>query len=100
MVINKMDTTDWSQQRFDELTAILKTFLKKQAGFSNVRFVPASGLNGINLIDQPPADHLLRKWYTGPTLLEIIGTYFCFVSISSNNFFKDSQKHQEGRSFV
>lgn len=72
VAVNKLDTIEWSQQRFDELSARLKTFLRKQAGFPNVRFVPVSGLFGINLTQPPADDHPLRKWYTGPTLLQLI----------------------------
>lgn len=64
---------DWSQQRFQELQDILKNFLKKQAGFDKLEFVPLSGLSGINLIKRPELGHPLRKWYEGPCLLEVLG---------------------------
>lgn len=72
VAVNKLDTMDWSKQRYDEVCAILQTFLRKQAGFVNVRFVPVSGLDGINLTVPSPADHPLSKWYSGPTLNQLI----------------------------
>ena len=44
VAVNKLDTVKWSQDRFDEIVAKLKQFLK-QVGFkdSDVRYVPCSG---------------------------------------------------------
>jgi elongation factor 1 alpha-like protein len=49
VAVNKLDTTNWSQERFNEITKKLKLFLK-QAGFkdSDVTYVPCSGLTGEN----------------------------------------------------
>lgn len=73
MAVNKLDTVDWSQARYDEVCGVLRNFLRKQAAFPVVHFIPVSGLNGINLIVPPPDDHPLRGWYNGPTLLQFIG---------------------------
>lgn len=73
VAINKMDTVNWSQQRYDELCATLKVFLRKQAGYSTVKFIPLSGLDGINLTKALPDSHSLFKWYQGPTLLQLMG---------------------------
>lgn len=75
VVVNKLDTVGWSQQRFDEIVGKLKVFLK-QAGFkdSDVVYVPCSGLTGENLVKEPTDTELL-KWYKGPTLLRVIGKY-------------------------
>ncbi|KAH7699599.1 Elongation factor Tu C-terminal domain containing protein, partial [Aphelenchoides avenae] len=70
--VNKLDTVDWSKERFDELSEALRLFLQKQTGFSNVEFVPVSGLMGDNLTKRPPADHPLMQWYTGKTLIEVL----------------------------
>lgn len=72
VAVNKLDTVDWSKQRFDEICAVLQTFLSKQAGFSKVRFIPLSGLCGDNLTETPPSKHPLMQWYNGPTLLQLI----------------------------
>lgn len=75
VVINKLDTVGWSKDRFDEIVAKLKLFLK-QAGFkdSDVSYIPCSGLTGENLVKKP-ADADLLSWYNGPTLISVIGMY-------------------------
>ncbi|XP_065086383.1 protein HBS1 [Ochlerotatus camptorhynchus] len=75
VVVNKLDTVAWSQQRFDEIVIKLKVFLK-QAGFkdSDVVYVPCSGLTGENLVKEPTDSELL-KWYKGPTLLKVIDSF-------------------------
>ncbi|VDK57322.1 unnamed protein product, partial [Cylicostephanus goldi] len=44
-------------------------------GFSQLRFVPVSGLNGENLSKRVPDNHPLKKWYTGECLLELIDKF-------------------------
>ncbi|KAL6729707.1 hypothetical protein Aduo_000740 [Ancylostoma duodenale] len=75
VAINKLDTVDWAQERFDEVEAAIKSFLTKQAGFSKVRFVPVSGLTGENLSERVPEGHPLRKWYNKECLMELIDTF-------------------------
>ena len=64
--INKMDVSNFNQQKFDTLKVEL-TALLKQLGFKteNVPFIPFSALEGSNTgkkSDKMP-------WYTGPTLM-------------------------------
>lgn len=75
VAINKLDTTNWSQERFDEISKKLKAFLK-QAGFkdSDVTYVPCSGLTGENLT-KPSTEPELLKWYKGPCLLDVIDKF-------------------------
>uniref|UniRef100_A0A1Q3F5M6 Putative translation elongation factor ef-1alpha n=1 Tax=Culex tarsalis TaxID=7177 RepID=A0A1Q3F5M6_CULTA len=75
VVVNKLDTVNWSKERFDEITGKLRVFLK-QAGFkdSDVTYVPCSGLTGQNLV-KDPTDGELLKWYKGPTLLKVIDSF-------------------------
>lgn len=75
VAVNKLDTSNWSQERFNEITKKLKTFLK-QAGFkdSDVTYVPCSGLTGENLVRSPTEAELL-KWYNGPCLLDVIDKF-------------------------
>ncbi|KAJ1360222.1 hypothetical protein KIN20_019146 [Parelaphostrongylus tenuis] len=77
VAVNKLDTVDWSEERYKEIISIMELFLSKHAGFSNVRYVPVSGLDGENLTDriQPSSNHPLANWYTGPCLLELIDTF-------------------------
>jgi len=72
VAINKMDTVEWSQVRFLEISNSMSLFLKN-AGFkeADVKYIPVSGLTGINLtkpIDVPEA-----SWYKGDTLIAEIG---------------------------
>ncbi|XP_037933756.1 HBS1-like protein [Teleopsis dalmanni] len=75
VVINKLDTVDWSQERFNEIVKKLKTFLK-QAGFkeADVSYTPCSGLTGENL-SKPATATELKKWYNGPHLLSVIDNF-------------------------
>ncbi|XP_068972370.1 protein HBS1 isoform X3 [Bombus flavifrons] len=75
VVINKLDTVDWSKERFDEIVSKMSVFLK-QAGFKdNVTFVPCSGLSGENILTKPKEP--LSNWYTGPTLVNVINNFKC-----------------------
>lgn len=75
-MVNKLDTVDWSKERFDEITEKMSVFLK-QAGFRDTAtFVPCSGLSGENLVSPPKADGL-SSWYSGPTLLKVIDSFKC-----------------------
>ncbi|KAM0719828.1 hypothetical protein Q7P37_003963 [Cladosporium fusiforme] len=80
VAINKMDTTKWSQERFEEIIKETSTFIKK-VGFNpkHVPFVPISGFNGDNMIEASPNCPWYKGWEketkakaTGKTLLEAI----------------------------
>jgi len=77
IAVNKLDTVNWSEIRFEEIKAKLTSFLVKHAGFreSDIRFVPCSGLLGENLAKKSN-EVALTGWYKGPTLLEAIGKHF------------------------
>ncbi|XP_037085357.1 HBS1-like protein isoform X2 [Pollicipes pollicipes] len=72
IAVNKLDTVDWSQARFDDIRTRLGAFLRS-VGFreSELRYVPCSGLTGENLT-QPAQEPQLQAWYSGPTLLQVI----------------------------
>ena len=72
VVVNKMDSCEWSKVRFDEITKVMSTFLIGTAGFQkhNLTFIPVSGLSGENLKESKEAK--LKMWYTGPTLVQTI----------------------------
>ena len=72
VAVNKLDVVDWSQSRYNEITQQMEAFLMSAAGFqqSNISFIPCSGLKGDN-ITKPSTD---CKWYTGPTLLNLLET--------------------------
>ncbi|KAH8862661.1 HBS1-like protein [Schistosoma japonicum] len=86
VAINKMDTVDWCQLRYDEIQAKISSFLKSM-NFSSVVYCPVSGLIGVNLVPQNMLNssssssnikNSLEKssnlftWYSGPSLLELI----------------------------
>lgn len=70
--VNKLDTQNWSEQRFNEIKIKLKHFLK-QAQFKDedVSFVPCSAINGINLINR--SDEI--NWYKGASVVECIDNF-------------------------
>jgi translation elongation factor EF-1alpha len=80
VAVNKLDAAEppWSQARFDEIRSRLLPFLKT-SGFApkRIRFVPISGLNGINIKENTmnKADDSLFKWYKGPTLIDAIDNF-------------------------
>ena len=77
VAINKMDTVDWSEQRYRDILKKLGAFLK-QAGFrdSEVAYIPCSGLSGENLT-KAPNEPQLAAWYKGPCLTDQIGWGNC-----------------------
>lgn len=81
VAVNKMDTVEWDQSRYDEIVKKLRQFLK-QVGFkeADLSFIPCSGLAGENLT-KAPQEPLLTAWYSGPTLVSQIGELCtCFLS--------------------
>ncbi|XP_071964464.1 HBS1-like protein isoform X3 [Antedon mediterranea] len=73
VAVNKLDTVDWSEDRFTEIVNKLSQFLKQVAGFkeSDLVYVPCSGLTGENLAKRTH-EKLLRQWYKNKCLLEYI----------------------------
>ena len=69
ITINKLDTVDWSQERFEEIEQQVSAFLT-QAGFQpkNITFIPCSGLTGDNIARR--ASDSKASWYNGPILTE------------------------------
>ncbi len=68
-----MDTVEWDEDRFKEITKKLGGFLK-QTGFKekDIAYVPCSGLSGENLT-KPPTEPKLAAWYSGTCLIQQIG---------------------------
>jgi elongation factor 1-alpha len=81
VAINKMDTAKWDERRFDEIVTNTSNFIKK-VGYNpkQVAFVPISGFNGDNMIDQSDKCPWYKGWekevdgnkYSGKTLLDAI----------------------------
>jgi len=80
VAVNKLDAAEpkWSQQRYEEIkTKLLPFMLANGLKPKRIRFIPISGLNGINIKEKPTTTTVpkLASWYTGPTLLEAIDTF-------------------------
>ncbi|KAL8845569.1 MAG: hypothetical protein Q9176_000205 [Flavoplaca citrina] len=69
IAVNKLDTVQWSKERFDEIQQQVSAFLTA-AGFQqrNIAFVPCSGLHGENIAKR--AEAAQAGWYTGPVLID------------------------------
>jgi elongation factor 1 alpha-like protein len=73
VAINKMDSAEWSKERFDEIEQQMSAFLTT-AGFQpkNLSFTPCSGLQGDNILRR--CSEAKSSWYTGHTLVEELDT--------------------------
>ncbi|KAL0230152.1 hypothetical protein PCE1_003714 [Barthelona sp. PCE] len=75
VAINKMDdaTCQWNESRYEEIKCNLEEFLPK-IGFrkNDVKFLPVSGLQGVNITNRAPDSHPSKAFYDGPCLLEIL----------------------------
>ncbi|PJI94823.1 sulfate adenylyltransferase subunit 1 [Luteimicrobium subarcticum] len=67
VAVNKIDLVDWSQARYDELAAEIRT-VAASLGVADVHTVPVSALLGDNVVDR--GEH--TPWYDGPTLLDLL----------------------------
>lgn len=69
IAVNKMDTVDWSQERFEDIKKEVTLYLKK-VGFQekNINAIPYSGFKGDNLIEK--SENL--EWFKGDTLIEAL----------------------------
>ena len=69
--INKMDdkATNYSESRYNEIKEEMTKFLAK-VGYKSAMmdFIPISGWNGDNMLEQSPN----MKWYKGPVLIEAL----------------------------
>lgn len=82
VAINKLDAADppWSQKRYEHIKTQILDFLKK-SGYreKQIKFVPVSGLSGVNVNRNDEGDvedwKALRKWYSGPTLVEALDSF-------------------------
>lgn len=68
--INKMDTCEWSEERYNYIKDKLQSFLIKNCGFesSAIQWVCVEGLSGVNM--KEPITNI--SWYKGKTLFETL----------------------------
>ncbi|KAA8644287.1 hypothetical protein EYZ11_002850 [Aspergillus tanneri] len=69
VAVNKMDSVQWSKDRFEEIEQQVSSFLTT-AGFQarSISFVPCSGINGDNVTRR--SDDPSVSWYKGRMLIE------------------------------
>jgi peptide chain release factor subunit 3 len=79
VVINKMDTVDWSQARYQEISDAVMPFLVKECQFSppQITMMPISAYLGINLITPMPPETC--PWYSGLSLIGFLDSLPSFV---------------------
>jgi len=67
--VNKIDSVNYSEDRYKEIKAEASSFLKK-IGWNpeKIPFIPISGFNGDNMLEK--SDKM--PWWKGPTLLEAL----------------------------
>ncbi|KAJ6856139.1 elongation factor 1-alpha-like isoform X1 [Populus alba x Populus x berolinensis] len=72
VAVNKMDSVEYSKDRFDLIRTQLGTFLRS-CGFKDslVSWIPLSAVENQNLV-AAPSDIRLSSWYRGPYLLDAI----------------------------
>ncbi len=72
IAVNKMDTVDYSEEKFNAIKEELTNFLKK-AGFkeSDMNFIPVSGLEGENVSKKSEK----MGWWKGPAIIEALDNF-------------------------
>mmetsp|Transcript_27636 Transcript_27636/g.49867 ORF Transcript_27636/g.49867 Transcript_27636/m.49867 type:complete len:673 (-) Transcript_27636:602-2620(-) len=73
VIINKMDSVEWSKERYDYIKNSLEPFLRDTCFFhldTDVHFVPLSGLHGYGLDQRIPTE--MCSWYNGPSFFELL----------------------------
>lgn len=72
VAVNKMDSVQYSKDRFDAIKKQLGSFLRAcKFKDSSVVWIPASAMENQNLV-AGPSDVNFSSWYHGPSLLEAI----------------------------
>ncbi len=75
VVVNKMDTVDWSEDRFTEIKDEMGRMLTEEKSMAwnldEVSFIPVSGIEGDNLKEK--SDNM--GWYSGPTLFDALDQF-------------------------
>ncbi|CCH58712.1 hypothetical protein TBLA_0A09240 [Henningerozyma blattae CBS 6284] len=69
IVMNKMDSVNWSEERFQKVKADLSVFFD-EIGFkeNQIEWVPVSGLSGAGVYKIPYPE--AQNWYQGPNLVQ------------------------------
>ena len=67
VLINKMDTVDWNEDKYQEKVSIISKFLKV-INWENNYFIPISAFNGIGLINTKE----IPEWYKGDSFMDCL----------------------------
>lgn len=69
VAVNKLDTQNWSEDRFEDIKVQMNEFLTKKVGYNldQLFYVPTSGISGVNIVSTGQEEAC--KWYTGPSLV-------------------------------
>jgi sulfate adenylyltransferase subunit 1 len=114
VAVNKMDLVDYSQEVFENIVSDFKNLVSKLSlDSSRVSFIPISALNGHNVVYKFPPDEEGKpdeqmKWYTGPSILEVLETVEVQQEITHKPFRLpvqyvirvDSNEHKDFRAFA
>lgn len=86
MVLNKMDTIDWYQGRYNEIVNELQIFYEK-IGFKSecLSWIPVSSVTGEGLV----LPHSSIEWFSGPSLLELLNQSLQTVTNQKQKFHSD-----------
>ncbi|OBT15516.1 sulfate adenylyltransferase subunit CysN [Vibrio sp. UCD-FRSSP16_10] len=69
IAVNKMDTVDYSQQRYQDIKKEYREFAS-DLNFDSIQFVPVSALHGDNVVY--PSKNM--TWYPGSTLMRLLNS--------------------------
>ena len=81
LAVNKMDMVDYSQEKFDAISADYRAFAA-QLGLHDVTCIPLSALNGDMVVER--GDNL--DWYQGATLLELLESVAIDHDLNTTDF--------------
>jgi elongation factor 1-alpha len=70
VVINKMDTVNYAQEKFEEVKKKVTEVISR-VGYKDIPFIPASSLMGDNVTKKSDK----TGWYNGPTVIEQIDKF-------------------------
>ena len=70
VAVNKMDTVEWDQERFDQVAADARE-VARNVGIDDLRVIPISALTGQN-VTPDGANDPAGSWYEGPSVLGVL----------------------------
>ena len=65
--VTKMNTVDWSEERYKHIKSQVTPFLENSCGFHNVPFIPIDSIENRNVHTR-----IVGAWYDGPCLVEMM----------------------------